>query len=97
MKWRSEIDYHGSQPHGAGERPVGQFASAIEWIANVLRRAVRKLESRPVPPTVLIHDGRHSFSLLGADTLGTSRDEDAACPFPLKAMPADRRDWRVLP
>ena len=97
MKLRSEIDYHGGHAYRGDERPTGQFGIAVAWILNLARRAVRKLETRPVPPTVLIHDGRHSFSLLGADTLGSSRDEDAPCPFPLKVAPADKRDWRVLP
>jgi hypothetical protein len=98
MKWRSEIDYHGSPVYGgADERPVGQIRLTIAWLINVAKEALAKLAPRTSEPTVLLHDGKHSFSLLGADSPAALRDEAASCPFPLKATPPDKRDWRVLP
>jgi len=97
MNWHSEKDYHGSRAYGGSDRPVSQIRLTIGWMLNVARETVAKLRTRPSPPTVLLHDGKHSFSLLGADSPAALRDEAATCAFPLKATPPDKRDWRVLP
>jgi hypothetical protein len=97
MKWHREIDYHGSQAYGGDERPISQFRLTIAWLLNAAKEILAKLATRPSPPTVLLHDGKHSFSLLGADSPAALRDKAASCAFPLKASPPDKRDWRVLP
>ena len=97
MKWHSEIDYHGSQAYDADERPVSQFRLTLAWLVARAREMVAKVAARPSAPTILLHDGKHSFSLLGADSSAALAHEAASCPFPLKAAPADKRDWRVLP
>lgn len=97
MKWHSEIDYHGSRSYDRDERPVGQFSLTMAWLLNMAREMVAKVAARPSAPTVLLRDGKHSFSLLGAESPSAFRDEAASCPFPLKATPPDKRDWRVLP
>jgi hypothetical protein len=97
MKWHNETDYHGSHSYGSDERPISQFRLTIAWVLNIARETLRKLVRRPSPPTVLLHDGKHSFSLLGTDSAVRVRNEAASCPFPLKGAPADKRDWRVLP
>jgi hypothetical protein len=97
MKWRSEKDYHGSRIYGGNDRPVGQVRVTIARLLNGARETLARFRTRPSPSTVLLHDGRHSFSLLGAESPAALRDEAASCPFPLKATPPDKRDWRVLP
>lgn len=92
MKWHREFDYHGSRSYGAEQPPAKALALTVAWLAAVAKRKWRKLGERPVSSSVLLHDGQHSFSILGADSAKT-----AECPFPLKAEPADWRDWRVLP
>jgi hypothetical protein len=93
MKWRRELDYHGSRSYVGNEPPVNMLGLTFAWMANIVRGKLRKLGTRSVSPVVLLHDGQHSFSLLGAN----SRSDAADCPFPIKAEIPDRRDWRVLP
>lgn len=93
MKWRREVDYHGSRSYGGSEPQVNMLGLTLAWLANIVRGKVRKLGVRPGSSRVLLHDGEHSFSLLGAN----SRSDAADCPFPIKAEVVDRRDWRVLP
>jgi hypothetical protein len=97
MNWHSDRDYHGYRVYGGSDRPVSQLRLTVAWMVNVAREALGKLGTRPSPPTVLLHDGKHSFSLLGADSPAALRDEAATCAFPLKPVPPDKRDWRVLP
>jgi hypothetical protein len=96
MKWRREIDYHSSRLYSAEERPAGMLSVAIGWIAGAARRTLRELAARPTPATRLIARQR-GFSTLGADSRRAMPGDAARCPFPIKAEPADRRDWRVLP
>jgi hypothetical protein len=93
MKWRRETDYHGSRSYGGHEPHVNMLSLTFAWMANIVRGKLRKLRARSVSPVVLLHDGEHNFSLLGAN----SRSEAVDCPFPIKAEIPDRRDWRVLP
>ena len=89
MKWRRETDYHGSRSYGGQEPPVKMLGLTLAWVLNIVRGKLRRVRA----PVVLLHDGEHNFSLLGAD----SRSGSADCPFPIKAEIPDRRDWRVLP
>lgn len=97
MKWRREIDYHGSRAYGADESAAWRLSLGIAALANFVGRAFRKLRRQPGPPIVLLHDGEHSFSLLGLDSTAASNGRPAACPFPVKADPTDRRSYRVFP
>lgn len=91
MKWRREIDYHGSRSYGSGGAP-GQFTLIIAWLREIAKSRLRKLRSQTKSRTVLLKGGEHKFSVLG----GEARRRAADCPFPAKAPIADR-DWRVLP
>ena len=93
MKWRRETDYHGSRSYGYHEPQVNMLSLTFAWMTNIVRGKLRKLSARSVSPVVLLHDGKHNFSLLGAN----SRSDTADCQFPIKAEIPDRRDWRVLP
>ena len=93
MKWRRETDYHGSRSYGYHEPQVNMLSLIFARMTNIVRGKLRKLSARSVSPVVLLHDGEHHFSLLGAN----SRSDTADCPFPIKAEIPDRRDWRVLP
>jgi hypothetical protein len=93
MKWRREVDYHGSRSYGGQEPPVNMLSLMAAWVVGIVRGKLRRAHARSVSPVVLLHDGQHSFSLLGAK----SRSGGADCPFPIKAEVPDRRDWRVLP
>ena len=97
MKWRREIDYHGSRAYGAEEPALRRLSLGIAGLVNFARRAFGKLGRQPEPPIVLLHDGQHSFSLLGLDSRAPSRGKAAECPFPLKAEPVDHRSYRVFP
>ena len=93
MKWRRETDYHGSRSYGAAEARVNMLSLTLAWLINIVKTKLRRLGARSVSPVVLLHDGQHSFSLLGAN----SRSDAGDCPFPIKAEIPDLRDWRVLP
>jgi len=82
MRWRREIDYHGSRAYAA-EEPVRGFSLGIAGLVDLVRRKLRKLGREPSPPMVLLHDGQHTFSLLGLDSV-PSRRRAAECPFPVK-------------
>ena len=84
MRWRREIDYHGSRAYAAEDAPPTPFIVGFARIVESVRRALRKLGREPSEPTVLVRDGRHSFSLLGVDKVRSGR-RAAECSFPLKA------------
>ena len=69
----------------------------IAGLANLVKRAFGKLARQPGPPTVLLHDGQHSFSLLGLESPAVPRANAPECPFPLKAGVPDGRSYRVYP
>jgi hypothetical protein len=52
------------------------------WLMNILRQKLRKFAARPMSSAVLLHDGKHSFSLLGATSRRGSHRRPAECPFP---------------
>ena len=97
MKWRREIDYHGSRAYGADEPATRRLGLALKSLMNLAGRAFGKLRRQPGPPIVLLHEGEHSFSLLGVDSNAASNGRPAACPFPVKAERADHRSYRVFP
>jgi hypothetical protein len=97
MKWRREIDYHGSREYGSEEGSERRFRLGLAGVAAFVKRAFGKLGREPGPPMVLLHDGQHSFSLLGVDSRAAARGKAAECPFPIKAEPADYRSYRVFP
>jgi hypothetical protein len=54
----------------------------VAWLINILKQKLRSFAARPMSSTVLLHDGEHSFSLLGATTRRSSKRRAAECPFP---------------
>jgi len=82
MKWHRERDYHGSRSYEQ-DSPAGRRSSLmLTWIMNVVKEKWRRFAARPMSSTVLLHDGEHSFSLLGAASRRSSRRKDGECPFP---------------
>jgi hypothetical protein len=92
MKSHREIDYHGSRSYGLEQPAVGKFSLTVAWLGEIVKSKLRKLRSGSTAPVVLLHDGEHNFSLLGAKAPARASD----CPFPTKPK-MDRRNWRVLP
>ncbi|MGE5562578.1 MAG: hypothetical protein ACM3ZV_04635 [Bacillota bacterium] len=66
MRWRREIDYHGSRSYGAEEPSVPMFRLAFAWLGYIVRRKASAPRPKPLSATVLLRDGRHNFTLLGA-------------------------------
>jgi hypothetical protein len=97
MKWRREINYHGSRAYGSEEPAMRRLGLGIAGLVSFARRTLGKLGRQPEPPMVLLHDGQHSFSLLGLDSPAVSHSKATKCPFPLKAEPVDHRSYRVFP
>lgn len=97
MKWRRETNYHGSRAYGVEEPLSTRLSFRLAGLAKFAKRALGKLARQPEPPTVLLHDGHHSFSLLGLDSAASSHGKPAECPFPVKAEAVDRRSYRVFP
>jgi hypothetical protein len=97
MKWRREIDYHGSRAYAADETARRWFSRGIGGLVNLARSALRKFRRQPEPPIVLFDHGKHTFSLLPLEKAAPPRVKPAACPFPLKAEPPDYRNYRIFP
>ncbi len=93
MNWHREIDYHGSRTYSAEQPQLRLLSVVLAWFATIARSKLRKLARRSTTPTMLIHDGRHGFSVLGVNR----QSDTAKCQVPIKAGVGDRRDWRVLP
>ena len=91
MKWRREIDYHGSRSYGSGGAP-GQFTLMIAWLGEIAKSRLRKLGSRSASRAVRLQGREQTLTLLKAE----ARRRAADCPFPVKTPIVDR-DWRVLP
>jgi hypothetical protein len=90
MKWRREIDYHGSRTYGTDDPTAGQFRALLAWLAKIGGRKPRS------PSSTAPVSGEHGFSLLGVT--GSRTPKSADCPFPTKSADYyDRRDWRLLP
>jgi hypothetical protein len=90
MKWLRPKDYHGSRSYIEGP-PVSMFSLTQAWFASIAKTKLRYLGGRRLrPPHVLLHDGEHGFSLLGAKIR-------TGAGVPVKARTWDRRDSRILP
>jgi hypothetical protein len=90
MKWRREVDFHGSRSYSEPP-PVKLFSLMLSWLANVATgklRGVRGGRSGSRRPRLY---EEHGFSLLGARS---GRDGERRAPVRAKA---NGRDWRVLP
>jgi hypothetical protein len=82
MRCSRRADYHGSRSYEQDRPIVRQTSLIFAWLMNILRQKARKFAVRPMSSTVLLHDGQHSFSLLGAASLRSSHRRAAECPFP---------------
>ena len=92
MNWHREINYHGSRTYSAEQPQLRLLSVVLAWFATIARSKLRKLARRSTS-TMLIRNGQHGFSVLGANR----HSDTAKCPVPIKAEAGDRRDWRVLP
>jgi hypothetical protein len=93
MRWHRATDYHGSRSYTEAP-PISMFSLTLAWLANIARAKWRNLGGAQSGSLhVLLHEGQHSFSLLGA----TRRSEARERPVPVKAQAWDGQDWRVLP
>ena len=96
MKWRREIDYHGSRSYGQVRRKAPAFTAIVAWFASLGGRK-RAKRNEPRAPGTLPPGAQRGYSLLGVSTAATPR-ERADCPFPIKSGPSfDRHDCRLLP
>lgn len=97
MKWRREIDYHGSRSYGADTAGVGLWSAVTAWLANIAARKALKRAARQTLPGGLPRGTYRGFSLIGASSHPPKHDT-VDCPFPLKSGASTHgRDWRVLP
>lgn len=78
MGWSRPTDYHGSRSYEQDRPAVRQTSLMVAWLMNILRQKLRKFAAPTASSAVLLHDGEHSFSLLGAN----SRRRAPECPFP---------------
>ena len=82
MRWSRPTDYHGSRSYEQDRPAVRQSSLMVAWLINILKQKLRKFAARPMSSAVLLHDGEHSFSLLGATSRRSSHRRPAECPFP---------------
>jgi hypothetical protein len=82
MKWHRKTDYHGSRSYEQDRPAVSQPSLVLARFTNILKEKWRRFAMRPMSSTVLLHEGEHSFSLLGATSRRRSHRKDAECPFP---------------
>lgn len=92
MKWRREMDYHGSRLYGSEEVRLGRSALAIAWLGEIVKGKLRKLRGDPRSAVKPLQEVERSFSLPGT----TSSSATAGCPFPAKPLAIDP-NWRILP
>jgi hypothetical protein len=91
MKWRREVDYHGSRSYGTDEPKAARFSA---WLARLAKIGARKPRS-PASSIASLSEER-GFSWLGLNDSRVPKPAD--CPFPMKSADSyDRRDTRVLP
>jgi len=89
MKWH-EVDYHGSRSYQRDRPAIKRTSLVLSWLAMVVRERLRRLASPTAPSTVLLHDGKRSFSLLGASAHSNLSDRERKCPFPTTVEAAQR-------
>jgi len=92
MKWRREVNYHGSRSYGSEEPPLKLSSVMIAWLAEIIKTKLRKRRPPPRPAALMLNDQGRKFSMLGTD----SRAVPADCPFPVRAH-IRKSDRRVLP
>lgn len=98
MKWRREIDYHGSRSYGADRSEAGAWSAVMVWLATIINgRTSSKRTARRKSSAGLSSGTHRGFSLLGASHPVPKHDA-VDCPFPLKSgASTNGHDWRVLP
>ena len=89
MKWRREIDYHGFRTYDPERvRVPGRIGLPLAWLTAIVKRRFEKLAAlgaRPRERSLLIGEGEHHFSLLGANApRSAARAND--CPFPTRRI-----------
>ena len=96
MRWRSEVDYHGSRSYSADVPEAGLFGPMVAWMAKIIGRKAPRPDELPAPANGLLVRGEHGFSMLGNRSSASLR-KPADCPFPVApASTVDRRDFRLL-
>jgi hypothetical protein len=96
MKWRREIDYHGSRSYAAEEPKSGVLGRVAEWLASIAGRNEPKPVIRPKSANRLRVRTQQGFSVLGNSSVTLRKP--AECPFPIApGTTIDRRDFRLLP
>jgi hypothetical protein len=87
MKWRREIDYHGSRSYDSDTVGVsGRISLTLAWLTAIVKRRLQKLAvlgARPPERSLLLGEGEHHFSLLGATARRSAARADD-CPFPTR-------------
>jgi hypothetical protein len=87
MKWRRETDYHGSRSYDSDTvRVPGRISLALAWLTAIVKRRFERLAAlgaRPPERNLLIGQGEHHFSLLGASARSPAARADD-CPFPTR-------------
>jgi hypothetical protein len=87
MKWRREIDYHGSRSYNSDTvRVPGRISLTLAWLAAIVKRRLEKLAvlgARPAERSLLLGEGEHHFSLLGTSARSPAARADD-CPFPTR-------------
>jgi hypothetical protein len=94
MKWRRNVDYHGSRPYEADSADMRPFSGIRGWFAKLARRNSPKQFNRPTGR--LSKGAQEGFSWLGG-TSPAAAQRPSDCPFPVKPGSFEGRDWRLLP
>lgn len=96
MKWRREIDYHGSRSYSAEEPKPGVLGRMAAWLASIAGRKGSKAAMLPKQANGFRVRKQRGFSVLG-NSSATLR-KPGECPFPIApGTTIDRRDFRLLP
>lgn len=89
MKWRREIDYHGFRTYDPERvRVPGRISLTLAWLAAIIKLRFERLAAlgaRPPERSLLIGEGEHHFSLLGASARSPAARADD-CPFPTRRI-----------
>lgn len=97
MKWRREIDYHGSRSYSADRSDAGPWGAVMAWLSNIAGRKASKRDLRQKSSTALPPGTHRGFSLIATRSPAPKHDS-VDCPFPLKSgVSPHGHDWRILP
>jgi hypothetical protein len=92
MKWNRKIDYHGFRTYDPERVHVpGRIGLTLAWLAAIVKRRFQGLAAmgaRPPERSLLIGEGEHHFSLLGASARSPAARADD-CPFPARPATDD--------